>query len=123
MTSFIYVALMGVVGVLCRYGIDQWGHDKNEYFPATTFIINILGCAVAGLIYVLAEKHAWPSQWQTGLLVGFCGGFTTFSAYALQTYSMMEKGRYMPAFLYLSLSPITGFLAIVAMITLARKFA
>lgn len=120
MSSWLYVGLFGLAGIFARYGIDQWGAEKNQNFPLTTLTINLLGCAIAGLVYVLAEKNSWSDPLRIGLLVGFCGGFTTFSAYALRTFLMIEEGRFVPAFTYWVLSPILGLFVIAVTVKITR---
>lgn len=115
------VALFGMLGVLARYGVDQWLAGEPGAFPLSTFLINIAGSLIAGLIYVFAERQDLSPALQTGLLVGFCGGFTTFSAYALQSVQMMERGKVSVALAYLFVSPVLGLLAAYAPILVMRK--
>ncbi len=121
MLSLVSVAILGVIGVLCRYGVDAvWGNG-NQDFPTSTLIVNTLGCFAAGTIYVLGTYKNLSPILQTGLLVGFCGGFTTFSAYTLQTITLLERGKALPAFTYLVISPPIGLLAAFVPIFLFRK--
>lgn len=122
MGAILPVAIFGLIGILCRYGIDQVFAEKNANFPISTLLINLLGCILAGVIYAVGGKASITPTLQTGLLVGFCGGFTTFSAYALQTFTMLEKGRILPGLLYVSLSPALGLMLIFTMVNLLRKF-
>ena len=114
------VAFFGLLGVLSRYGIDRafGGGD----FPWNTLAINVAGSFLAGLLYVLSERGNLSTNLQLGLLVGFCGGFTTFSAYTLQTMTMIEKGRWMPALAYLTVSPVLGLAAAFAPVLVAKRF-
>lgn len=121
MGALIFVSIFGLVGVTSRFAIDRWLVDWTEPFPMSTFFVNVIGCALAGTLYVVGERNSWSAQLQTGLLVGFCGGFTTFSAYALQVVTMVERGRITPAITYLVVSPILGFAAAYAPIYLLRR--
>jgi len=112
------MALLGLLGVFCRYGIDQMTVPWN---PTGTWVINILGSALAGIIFVLGEKQMLSESLHLSLLVGFCGGFTTFSGYALQSFLLMEKGKLSLSLVYFSLSPLTGFLATALGVLAARK--
>jgi len=116
----IWISLLGVMGVLCRYGADTWFASSNENFPVTTFVINILGSMLAGLIYALSAGKEF-SELQLALLVGFCGGFTTFSAYSLQTLVLFERGKIAPAIAYVLLSPALGLLAACLPVLVLRK--
>ena len=88
----------------------------------TTLGINILGSFLAGMIYVLSTYRDMSVNLQAGLLVGFCGGFTTFSAYALQTMTMIERGKVMYALTYFVVSPVIGLLAAFIPVLFAKKF-
>ncbi|HEY8278467.1 MAG TPA: CrcB family protein [Bdellovibrionota bacterium] len=122
MTGVLLISLFGIFGVLCRYGLDLAFAPWNESFPFSTFAINIFGSFLAGALYVLAtHKNLFPPSLQTALLVGFCGGFTTFSAYSLQTMVLLERGKAGLAFFYLFASPVFGLLAAFLPVLLARK--
>jgi len=121
MQTVLLVSLLGLVGVLSRYGVDQFLGNWNEQFPVTTLAVNILGSLIAGTIYVLSINRDFPVGFQTALLIGFCGGFTTFSAYTLQTLIMFERGRFAPALVYFLLSPALGLLATFVPILIVRK--
>lgn len=122
MQNLLFVALLGVVGVLSRYGVDQWvGASVGSDFPVSTFIINALGCFAAGVVLVLGERQLLSPVLQTGLLVGFCGGFTTFSAYALQTVVLVEKEKFASAILYWTLSPLVGLAMVFLATTIFRR--
>lgn len=124
MPTVIWIAAFGVLGVMCRYGVDQFfvGTNGDSNFPVSTFLINILGSFLAGLIFVFSERQEVSPTLQVVLLVGFCGGFTTFSSYVLQTVSMLDKGKLIPALAYLTLSPVLGLLVALIPIFLARRF-
>lgn len=121
MQNLLLVALLGVVGVLSRYGVDQWVGTGGSGFPVSTFMINALGCFAAGVVLVLGERQLLSPVLQTGLLVGFCGGFTTFSAYALQTVMLLEKEKFVPAILYWTISPVVGLAMVFLAITIFRR--
>lgn len=115
------IATFGVLGVLGRYGIDKLiGNDGG--FPWSTFGINIAGSFLAGVIYFFSERQVISSNLHIALLVGFCGGFTTFSAYSLQTFLMFEKEKMFLALTYLFVSPILGLIAASLPILIMRKW-
>ena len=121
MKNIALIGIFGVVGVLCRYGLDKSMAGIGQDFPVSTLVINIIGSFVAGLIFALSERHEISLSLQTGLLVGFCGGFTTFSAYALQTLAMVDKERFLPAITYFLLSPPLGLVAAFIPVLVLRK--
>lgn len=110
---FYWITLLGLAGIYSRYGIDvlfarRLG-SSGQTFPWATFTINITGSFFAGLFFVLCAERSWISpELRTGLIVGFLGGFTTFSAFSLQTTKLWESGAVTAAALYFSLSPILG---------------
>lgn len=110
----IYIGLMGLLGVFCRFGLDRLFATETSHFPISTFVINILGSLAAGLVYALGERQEISPALQTSLLVGFCGGFTTFSAYTLQTATMIDRERALQAAIYLTLSPLLSLAAAYA---------
>lgn len=122
MNPNLAIGIFGLLGVFARFGLDRAFISLNSEFPVSTFMINILGSFFAGLIYVLGERGTLESGLHLGLLVGFCGGFTTFSAYSLQTLQMIEKGRIYPGILYFALSPALGLAAAFVAVLLSRKF-
>ena len=118
----ILVAIFGVFGVLCRYGADQFFSQYNEKFPYTTLSVNLLGCLIAGCVFAVSDLRNLSTDLQTAIVVGFCGGFTTFSAYALQSLLLIDRGRPLVALTYLAVSPILGLLAAALPVLIARKF-
>ena len=105
--KLLSIAIFGVAGVLTRHFIDSKFSDSSTTVPLTTFWINVLGCMFAGsLAYFLLNRGA--TVLTTGLLVGFCGGLTTFSGYTLQTLNLQQNGQFLKAFAYVTLSPIAG---------------
>lgn len=120
MYPYLLIALFGLSGVFSRFAIDRL-FEAADGFPSSTLLINVGGSFIAGLIYALSERGIVSLPLQTGLLVGFCGGFTTFSAYTLQTFAMLDKGRSLYALAYLVGSPILGVTAAILPIFLSRK--
>lgn len=81
-------------------------------FPYGTFVVNIIGCFIIGILYGLFDSGSIMSQqWRIFLTVGFCGGFTTFSAFAYENFSLLKEGNILYAALYAGLSLFLGILA------------
>lgn len=113
--TLLTVTIMGALGVAVRYLADTW--IKHPAFPLSTFLVNIIGCFIAGYIFTqpsvaLAEKPA--------LLVGFCGGLTTFSAMSLQTLQFFTSGEILKGALYLFATQFAGLISVYCGILLAR---
>ena len=96
--------------------------DKlSPAFPYGTLTVNILGSFLLGIIYVLAVRKAGLNEnGRLFLGVGFCGGFTTFSAFVLENFNLMQEKLAGTSLLYISLSVGGGILALAAGIWMAR---
>lgn len=110
--SFILIGAGGAIGSMMRYGVtllcSMWSHTS---FPLATFSINLLGCLAIGLIYGLADRQGWlQSNLWFFLATGICGGFTTFSAFALESNLLIQKQLSFTALLYAASSVIIGLL-------------
>lgn len=104
--KILMILFFGVLGVFARYSIESiW--PKNQIFPFSTLTINLIGCLLAGIIYGNLSSKGFE-QYASILLIGFCGGLTTFSGYALQGITLIQKGELLYAFGYMCLSPILG---------------
>jgi fluoride exporter len=115
------ISIFGVIGILSRFGIDRLFFKWNEQFPISTLLINLIGSFIAGAVYAFNENRQLPEGLQLALLVGFCGGFTTFSAYTLQTLMMLERGRFLPAFMYAIASPALALIMAFVSVVVVRK--
>lgn len=71
--------------------------------------VNLLGCLTIGMLYGLFDRHGWMGpELRAFLVVGFCGGFTTFSTFALENFAMLRDGNWVPAALYAGASLVLG---------------
>lgn len=115
MKAILLVALGGAVGSVARYKLSGviLHHTIDWRFPAGTFAVNVLGCLVAGLLAGLAEKHDMFSL-ETRLLLftGLLGGFTTFSAFGLETVHLLKRGDLAIAAANVLLSVMAGLAAL-----------
>lgn len=115
MTHILLVGLGGFIGSVARYKIGVWTLDlaAEKGFPIGTFIVNLLGCLIIGLLAGVAEKHDLFSQEVKLLLfTGLIGGFTTFSAFGLETVSLLSRGEVLVAIIYVSASVLLGVAAV-----------
>ncbi|MCM1033433.1 MAG: fluoride efflux transporter CrcB [Odoribacter sp.] len=106
----------GFVGSCSRYLVGKWCSGMwHGAFPMGTFLVNLTGCFIIGLLLGLMEKAHIMTPAENALLVtGFCGGFTTFSAFADDMWVLGSKGEWSTFVLYLAASVILGVLLVWA---------
>jgi len=112
MKQILLVFLGGGFGSALRYIVGKY-LNQTQGFPWGTFTVNIIGSLIIGIILGLAAKNNTLSQNQSLLLAtGFCGGFTTFSAFAYENHLFLKSGDFMTFSLYTIASFTIGFLAV-----------
>ena len=113
MKHFILVFLGGGLGSVLRYIISKYLNTSQTGIPYGTFLVNILGSLLIGLILGFAIKNNTLSQNQTLFLAtGFCGGFTTFSTFAFENHLFLKTGDFSTFAIYTISSFILGFLSV-----------
>lgn len=113
MINCIFVGMGGFIGSVCRYLLGLLPIETSQGFPVKTLITNVIGAFVIGIIAATAAKNITINpRLVLFLKVGICGGFTTFSTFAYETGTMMEKGQTGLALLYVILSAVLGVLAV-----------
>ena len=115
MKQIVLVGLGGFIGAVGRYKLSGLvlHHTADWRFPLSTFIVNVVGCFIIGVLSGLAEKHDFfTSDVRVFLLPGIVGGFTTFSAFAYEGVFLMRRGESHVALSYAALSVICGFFAV-----------
>jgi CrcB protein len=115
MKGILLVALGGAVGSVARFKLSGLvlHHTVDWKFPAGTFAVNVIGCLVAGILAGLAEKYEFFSPDARLLLfTGLLGGFTTFSAFGLETMLLLKRGELLVAGSNIVLSVIAGLVAL-----------
>ena len=115
MKQLVFVFIGGGFGSVLRFLIGKWLNNTENGIPYGTFIANILGSLLIGLILGYAAKNDAISQNQTLLLAtGFCGGFTTFSTFAYENHVFLKSGDFTSFAMYTIASFVIGFLAVFA---------
>ncbi|MBN9743294.1 chromosome condensation protein CrcB [Amycolatopsis sp. A1MSW2902] len=116
------VALGGGLGALARLGLSELFPARPGAFPAATFATNVAGCFLIGVLMVLITE-AWSAHRlvRPFLGVGVLGGFTTFSAYAVESRVLLEPGTVLIAFGYLAGTLICSLLAVLVAVWLTRS--
>lgn len=119
MAECLFVGIGGFIGSVCRYLIGLIPLSPSNGFPVKTLVINVAGAFAIGLIAAAAAKNADMSPRIVLLLkTGICGGFTTFSTFALEISDLIRGGSWAAAAAYMLLSLILGVAAVFAAETL-----
>ncbi|KUJ52848.1 fluoride efflux transporter CrcB [Chryseobacterium sp. JAH] len=113
MRNIVFIFLGGGLGSIARHLMSFYTQKlwTINTFPMGTFLVNILGCFMIGFLtsYFLKADHYLKYL----LITGFCGGFTTFSTFSVENYSLWENQDYLTLFMYVILSIVAGFGAVI----------
>ena len=122
MNAILLVAVGGAFGSVARYLMASSVQRAVGWsFPLGTVLVNILGCFLIGILYVLFVARPEPREdMRVLLMVGVMGGFTTFSSFSLETVTLAMSGQYMSATLNVVISVVACLVGTVAGIALAR---
>ena len=113
MKSFLLVFLGGGLGSALRYLVASAMNQYSKVLPFGTFTVNIIGCLLIGMILGYAQRENTLTSNQTLLLAtGFCGGFTTFSAFANENLELIKNGELFNFSVYTISSVLIGILAV-----------
>ena len=115
MVAIILVGIGSFLGGALRYLISSWVYRvlDNPWFPYGTLAVNVLGCLIIGFLAGLAEtRAAFTSEMRLFVSVGVIGGFTTFSSFALETFSLVRDTEQVAALVNIGLQLLMGLLAV-----------
>ena len=115
MTNLLLVGAGGFLGAVARYLLGGWilHHSMAAKFPWGTFAVNLLGCLVIGVLSGVAERFdTFGHGARLFLFTGILGGFTTFSAFGLETIFLMRRGEWFFAALYVGASVVLCLFAV-----------
>ena len=123
MSSYLAVAVGSAIGGMLRFALAGWlMRTAGGSFPWGTLAVNIAGCALIGMlsVWVPPEQKGFP--WRLFWLPGVCGGFTTFSAFGLETIELWRTGTSDKALIYIAAPVVLCLLAVCCGITLGSRF-
>jgi CrcB protein len=114
MLKIALIALAGAFGTLCRYWLSGVVYDVlGRDFPWGTWAVNILGCFLFGLVWILSEERGFLSaQARILILTGFMGAFTTFSTFIFESGGILNDGQWLKLALNLGGQNLVGFIAL-----------
>lgn len=111
--SLLLIGLGGALGTMLRFGSGLLIGIKS--YPLATFLVNIVGSFIIGLVMAYSLKSdVFALNWRLFLVTGFCGGFTTFSAFSLENLLLLQNGKLGLFALYAGGSLVLGILAVWA---------
>ncbi|WP_419868021.1 fluoride efflux transporter CrcB [Chryseobacterium sp. CT-SW4] len=113
MKDLLYIFIGGGVGSTARYIVSSYTQKmwNINSFPVGTFVVNVLGCFIIGFLIAYFTKV--DNSLKYLLITGFCGGFTTFSTFSAENYSLWQQQEYGTLAVYILLSIILGLAAVV----------
>ncbi len=123
MNKYLIVVLGGGLGSLVRYLLGTAIMSRfGGKFPLGTLIINVTGSFAIGVLMTLLTERGQPHPyWRLALVIGFLGGYTTFSSFEWETLTAVRDGGFLPALLNVVGSVALGFAAVWAGATLAAR--
>lgn len=124
MKAILLIGIGGGIGSMLRYASTLlFSKLWSSTFPFATLIVNILGCLLIGfLIGFLDRQLTFSADLKFLLITGFCGGFTTFSAFASENLTLIQNGNLLYALIYTSLSVLVGILFVIIGLYLSNQF-
>lgn len=121
--DFFLVGIGGLAGSLLRYLVSVlFSSYATSPFPYSTFLVNLIGCFLIGLIYAVSDRGQMLSpEWRILLTTGFCGGFTTFSTFSYESVRLLQDGEFIYSLANAAFSVLFGFAATWLAIVMVRS--
>jgi CrcB protein len=115
------VFLGGGFGSLARFGIGKWALSTFSHeLPIGTLIANVLSCVILGIVVKLSQQEVFSGFWITFLVIGFCGGFSTFSTFSYETLMLMQHGKWIWAGFNIVISMVS---CLLVLFVLSKQFS
>jgi CrcB protein len=124
MVKFALIMVGGAVGSVLRYLLQGFGQQLTRTtFPLGTLIVNVVGCLAIGFLSALFNGPLpIRAEYRAGIVVGVLGGFTTFSAFGWETFSLANEGQFLRATANVLLSVVVGLAAVFAGYRIAQRW-
>ncbi|WP_440616824.1 fluoride efflux transporter CrcB [Cysteiniphilum sp. 6C5] len=128
MLTLLLVGLGGGLGSISRFGLSEFIYKVfGKSFPHGILIVNILGCLIIGALAAFFQKerlleHFLTPHFRALLITGFLGGFTTFSSFSLDALTLLQKGEWSKAIIYIMLSVFISMIAVFVGFYLVEKY-
>ena len=122
MMTWLYVFIGGGLGSICRFALGIWIPLEPGGLPWPTIIANFFASLILGFLFALLQIEILPKSYVFLLMSGFCGGFSTFSTFSLESFELIANGHYLSGFGNILLSVFVGLVAIFAGIRLGAYF-
>ena len=117
----LFIGCGSFIGGAARYIISAAMKAMSKGFPWGTLIVNLVGCLVIGLLWGFFSKNSSESSsWALFMIVGICGGFTTFSTFSKEALMMLQAGNFISLLAYVTISVIAGIALVAAGYYLVR---
>jgi CrcB protein len=112
--TILLVGAGGFIGSVARYFVSKLNIESGLFsLPVGTLLVNVIGSLVLGALIGLADRNAGLTfEWRLFLMVGLCGGFTTFSTFAGENLTLMHNGQFLAMAVYSGLTVFLSFLAV-----------
>ena len=120
--AFVWISLGAIFGANARYILSRWVAKLiTPSFPLGTLLINVSGSFIVGFFIIWStERVLLDPRWRLLVLIGFCGGFTTFSSYAFESMAYVEQGQWLLFGTNILSNNLLSLAAVVAGMALAR---
>jgi fluoride exporter len=120
--TILLISLGGALGANLRYFVAQQVAKLTTAFPYGTLIINVTGSFILGFFLIwTTDRVLVDPRWRLLVAVGFCGGYTTYSSYAFETFALFEQGQWLPVVLNILFSNALCLIGVVLGAMLARS--
>jgi CrcB protein len=112
--KYLLVGIGGCLGSILRFWLGSYiGSKMGTRFPYGTFVVNITGSFLVGLVFAwLTVRTSWSPNWRYLIPIGFIGGYTTFSGFEYETLRTIQDGQIGLGLLYVAASVVVGFVAV-----------